>query len=117
MDDILTRMSLTTPDSSAISGEGATSESLLPRLRLLDCGARYENAYPFTWDRIPPLYYQGQRWSLTLESQAHESHMSEETALQLLQLVEEGADLRISNLATSEDFLENFRDRMNEGSS
>jgi len=112
LDDILTRMSRRTPESDVNSVEGAASESFLPHLQLVDCGANDETISPFTWDLIPRLYYQGQRWSLTLKSWAHESHISDETALQLLQLVEEGVDLQICELTTRRDLLKKFRERM-----
>ena len=109
LDDILTRMSRTTPVSLV---EGAASESFLPHLRFVDCGAINDTISPFTWDIIPQLYYQGNRWSLRLKSRAHESHISDETALQLLRLVEEGVDLQICELETRRDLLKIFRERM-----
>ena len=54
--------------------------------------------------------------SLTLKSWAHKSHISDENALELLHLIEEGADLQIYDLETSRDFFTNFRDRMEEES-
>lgn len=54
--------------------------------------------------------------SLTLKSWAHKSHISDETALELLHLIEEGLDLKIYDLETSRDFFEHFRDRMREES-
>ena len=114
LDDMLTRMSRPTLDSGvSLSVEGAASGTFLPHLRFLDCGASYIS--PFTWDLIPQLYYpEGDRWSLTLKSWAHESHISDETALQLLQLVENGVDLQICDLETRGDFLRKLRKRMNE---
>jgi hypothetical protein len=112
LDDMVTRMSRTTLDSGVSSVEGAASGSFLPHLRFLDCGASDDIISPFTWDLIPQLYYQGHRWSLTLKSWAHESHISDETGLQLLQLVEEGVDLQICDLETRGDFLRKFRKRM-----
>ena len=100
----------TTPVSSV---EGTASESFLPHLRFVDCGAINDTISPFTWDIIPQLYYQGNRWSLRPKSRAHESHISDETALQLLQLVEGEVDLQICELGTRRDLLKIFRERMN----
>jgi hypothetical protein len=112
LDDILTRMSCAMLGSGVNPVEGAASGSFLPHLQLMKCGAINETISPFTWDLIPQLYYQGNRWSLTLDSRAHESHISDETALQLLQLVEEGADLQICELTTRRDLLKKFKKRM-----
>jgi len=114
MDDILTRISRTTPSSQvSLSAEGPILGSFLPHLLFLECGANSESISPFTWDRIPQLYHRGHRRSLTLSSWAHESHISDETALKLLHLVEEGGDLQVRDLETRGNFLENFRNRMN----
>jgi hypothetical protein len=69
---------------------------------------------PFSWNRIPQLYRQGHRRSLTLKSAAEESHISDEIALQLLKLIDEGVDLQILDETTEGggDFLENFRKRV-----
>jgi len=69
---------------------------------------------PFSWDCIPQLYHQGYWRSLTLRSAAEESHISDDTALQLLELTDEGVNLQILNKTTrmEGDFLENFRKRM-----
>jgi len=109
VDDLFIRMSRSTPLSSV---EGAASGSFLPHLHFMDCGALSDAISPFNWDLIPKLYYQGNRRSLSLKSRAHESHISDETALQLLQLVEEGVDLQICELWTGSDFLKIFRERM-----
>ena len=116
MDDILTRLSHSTTHNDVSSVEGATSEPFSPHLRFLDCGAHSAAISPFIWDRIPQLYNQGHRCSLTLKSWAHKSHISDENALELLHLIEEGADLQIYDLETSRDFFTNFRDRMEEES-
>ena len=114
MDDIFTRLSCTNPNSDVSSG--ATSQSFLPHLQSLDCGADNAAISPFTWDRIPQLYHQGHRRSLTLKSWAHKSHISDETALELLHLIEEGVDLQIYDLETSRGFFKNFGNRMREES-
>ena len=101
MDDILTCM---TP------GGGATSELFLPHLLYFEYGGdTSDTASLFTWDRIPQLYYQGHRRSLTLKARARQSHIPDETALELLQLVDEGVDLRILDWETKEDLLEKFK--------
>jgi hypothetical protein len=66
----------------------------------------------FSWDRIPQLYLQGYRQSLTLKCAARSSDISDETAHRLLQLVDEGFDLQIPDEIETGDFLENFRNRM-----
>jgi hypothetical protein len=115
LDDMFTRMSGTTLDSDVSSVEGAALGSFLPHLRFLECRASPNpTIYSFTWDLIPHLYHQGHRWSLTLDFWVHESVISDETALQLLQLVEEGADLRICEVDTKRDLLKKFRKRMRE---
>jgi hypothetical protein len=110
LDEIFTRLSPTTPDSGDSSVEGAASGSFLPRLRFLDCGSE-----GVTWDLIPQLYFQGHRRSLGLKALARESYISDKTALQLLQLVEEGVNLQICELETRKDLLKIFRERMRRG--
>ena len=100
-------------------GGGATSESFLPHLLYFECGGDISDTFherdtsdavpPFTWDRIPQLYYQGRRRSLTLKAWARRPHISDETALELLQLVDEGVNLRIIDWETNKDFLHKFR--------
>jgi hypothetical protein len=51
------------------------------------------------------------RQSLTLKCAASNSDISDETALRLLQLVDEGFDLQIPEETEVGDFLENFRNR------
>ena len=97
MDDIFARLSRTTPNGDVSLVEGATSESFLPYLRYLECGANNATVSPFTWDRIPQLYHQGHRRSLTLKSWAHKSHISDATALELLHLIDEGVDLHCAD--------------------
>jgi hypothetical protein len=109
VDDIFTRLSRTNPNSDVSSVEGATSELFLPRLRSLDFESDNATISPFTWDRIPQLYHQGHRRSLTLKSWAHKSHISDETALEVLHLIKEGVDLQIYDFETSRDFFKDFR--------
>ena len=80
----------------------------------MECTSSFKVFIPFSWDRIPRLYRQGHRRSLTLKSTAKESQISDETALQLLKLTDEGVDLQILDKTTrmGGDFLENFRKRM-----
>jgi hypothetical protein len=111
LDDIFTRIFHTIPGNGAVSPEGATPKPFLPHLQVMDC--RSYNNEPgalFSWDRIPQHYRQGHRRSLTLKSAAFKGHITNETALELLQLVDEGVDLQIVDGRDS-DFLENFRIR------
>jgi hypothetical protein len=63
---------------------------------------------------IPQLYRQGHWCSLTLKTVAYPSHLSDKTASQLLNLVDEGVDLQILDNTTGAagDFLENFRKKV-----
>jgi hypothetical protein len=112
MDDIFTRIFRSVPGSSDISVV-APLESFLPNLQFIECSTNSTHA-PFSWDRIPQLYLQGHRQLLTLKCAARNSHISDETALRLLQLVDEGFDLQIPEEARDGDFLENFRNRIRE---
>lgn len=110
MDDIFTRMSRSTPVSSV---EGTASGSFLPHLQYIECGA-IDDIFPFTWALIPQLYHQGHRRSLTLECRAggaYESQISDETALELLQLVEEGVALQIYS-RDEKDLLKKLRKKL-----
>ena len=112
MDDILTRIYRSVPDRSDISVV-APLESFLPNLQFIECSTDSTHA-PFSWDRIPQHYLQGHRQLLTLKCAARNSHISDETALRLLRLVDEGFDLQIPEEARNGDFLENFRNRIRE---
>jgi hypothetical protein len=70
---------------------------------------------PFSWDSIPELYRRGYRRSVTLKAFATHADITDETALQLLQLTEEGVDLQIVDLTMGGDFLQNFRKRCAQG--
>jgi hypothetical protein len=113
MDNILARIFNSPSDNSPISSEDASRESFLPYLQLMECTTSCGTA-PFSWNHIPQLYRQGHRHSLTLKSAAKESHISDETALQLLKLIDEGVDLQILDTTTRPrgDFLENFRKKV-----
>ncbi|KIM37351.1 hypothetical protein M413DRAFT_277990 [Hebeloma cylindrosporum] len=87
--------------------EGPTPESFLPRLQCL-----HFSRDPFPWDRIPQLYRHGHRKSLALKFTTHGSPFTRETALQLLQLTDEGVDLKIVDKTTGVELLENLRKRM-----
>ena len=50
---------------------------------------------PFSWDRIPQDFSQGHRRSLTLKSAVFKIYITAETALQLVQIVDEGVHLQI----------------------
>jgi hypothetical protein len=99
MDDILARIFNSPPGNSTIPSEDASRESFLPRLQFMECTTSCGTA-PFSWNHIPQLYRQGHRRSLTLKSAAKESHISDETALQLLKLTDEGVDLQILDTTT-----------------
>lgn len=109
LDDVLTCIFHKMPGNGAVSPEGATPKPFLPHLQVMDCRS-YNNQLGslFSWDRIPQHYRQGHRRSLTLKSTALEGHITDETTLELLQLVDEGVDLQIVD-GRGSDFLENFR--------
>ena len=111
IDVILTRTFLSVP---TISVENPTSESFLPHLRFIECRTdRFASLV--SWGYIPELYRHGHRQSLTLKGFAHESDITDQTALQLLQLTDEGVDLQIVDLTKGGNFLENFRNRNRKG--
>jgi len=111
MDDILTRIFRSVPRSNDIW----VPDSFLPNLRSMEYRRSWAGA-PLSWDRLPELYRQGHRKSLTLKCAASTFDMSNEIALRLLQLVDEGIDLQIPDIYKDGDFLENFRIRMREES-
>ena len=110
MDNVFTRIFNSPSGNSTITSEDANRESFLPYLQLIECTTSCGTA-PFSWSHIPQLYRQDHRRSLTLKSAAKESHISDETALELLKLADEGVDLQILDTTTRprEDFLKNFR--------
>jgi hypothetical protein len=111
IDAILTRIFLSVP---TISVENPTSESFLPRLRFIECRTdRFASLV--SWGCIPELYRHGHRQSLTLKGFAHKSDITDQTALQLLQLTDEGVDLQIADLTMGGNFLENFKNRNRKG--
>ena len=105
MDDILLRIFLSPPDKSTIPAD-ASRETFLPCLQFMKCKTQ------LSWDRVPQLYRQGHRRSLTLKSPTNRSQTSDETAIELLKLVDEGAKFVISDDLEGGDFLTNFRERM-----
>ena len=105
MDDILVRIFRSPPDKSAIPAD-ASHHMLLPRLQFMECKT------PFSWDRIPQLYRQGHRHSLMLKSSTNRSQTGDETAMGLLELVDEGAKFLISDNVEGGDFLANLRKRI-----
>jgi hypothetical protein len=113
MDDILARIFNSPSVNSTIPLEDARRESFLPCLQFIECTTGHNTA-PFSWNHIPQLYRQGHRRSLTLKSTAKESHISDEIALELLKLTDEGVDLQILDATTGAhgDFLENFRKKI-----
>jgi len=108
MDDILTQIFCSTPGRPNISGADKTPESFLPNLQFLECSTS-SNDIPFSWNRIPQLYRQGHRRSLVLKSAASKGQITDETALELLQLVDEGVAFQIFDKTNNGDFLENYR--------
>ena len=112
MDDILAQL-FNSPSNGTTSSEEVNRQTFLPRLQFMECITSCTTA-PFSWNFIPQLYRQGHRRSLTLKSAAWESQISDETALQLLKLADEGVDLQILDKTTNAggDFLENFRKKV-----
>ena len=108
MDDILVRIFRSPPDKSTTPADAAR-ETFLPRLQFMEYIAI---STPFPWDQVPQLYRQGHRRSLTLKSSTKESRISDVTAMELLKLVDEGAQFHILDTFTDGDFLENFRRRI-----
>jgi hypothetical protein len=103
MDGILTRIFYSMPGESI-------PESFLPHLRFIECKMDPPCAgAPFSWGFIPKLYRDGHRRSLTLRAFIHKSDITDQTAVQLLQLADEGVDLQIIDKVTGDDFLEIFR--------
>ena len=91
-------------DGSIIPLGDTPHETFLPRLQFM------EYAKPFSWDRVPQ---QGRRHSLTLKFPTNSTRTSDETAMELLKLVDEEAKFQIlDTFDGGGDFLENFRKRM-----
>ena len=113
MDEILARIFNSPSFNSTIPSEDANRESFLPYLQFMECTTSCEAA-PFSWSHIPQFYRQGHRHSLTLKSAAKESHISDETALELLKLADEGVDLQILDTTTRArgDLLEILRKKV-----
>ena len=113
MDDILARIFNSPSSNSTIPSEDANHESFLPYLQFIECMTSCGMA-PFSWNHIPQLYRQGHRHSLMLVSAAKESHISDETALELLKLTNDGVNLQIVDTTTRArgDFLANFRKKV-----
>ena len=114
MDDILARIFRSRSGTSAIPSEEPTRELFLPRLQSMECIGGNPKFPLFSWDYIPKFYRQGHRRSLTLKTVAYPSHISDETASQLLNLVDEGVDLQILDKTTEAggNSLENFRKKV-----
>ena len=113
MDDILARIFRPAPASGSTLVEGHTADSFLPHLQSMECHTLWRDP-TFSWDCIPQLYRQGHRRSLVLKTMVKKSDISDETALQLLQLADEGLNLEIFDMSIGGCFLENFRKRMRE---
>jgi hypothetical protein len=104
--DIFDRIFRSPVDGSIIPLGDTGREPFLPRLQFME----YET--PFSWDRVPQLYRQGDRHSLTLKFPTDMLETSDETAMELLKLVDEGAKFQIVDTFHGGDFLENFRNKM-----
>ena len=104
-DDIFDRIFRLPADGSIIPLADASRKTFLPCLQFMGC------TEPFSWDRVPQLYRQGHRRSLTLKSPINRSLISDKSAMELLELVDEGAKFQIIDTSESGDFLENFRKR------
>jgi len=114
MDDILAQIFNSPPGNSTIPLEDASHESFLPYLQFMEC-TTFDGMEPFSWNHILQLYHQGHQHLLTLKSAAKESHISDDTALQLLKLTDEGVDLQILDTMPTKvggNFLKNFRKRV-----
>ena len=83
----------------------ASCDMFLPCLQFMECTT------PFSWDHILQLYQLGHRHSLTLKFPTNISQTNKETAVELLNFVEEGAKFQIFDDSVGGDFLENFRKR------
>ena len=115
MDGILARIFSSPPGDSNISGEDPAPDSFPPRLQFMECTTISEAFAPFYWDRIPSLYRQGHRRSLTLSAVVYKLDITDATALELLQLADEGLDFRIFDFwrdRRNRDFFKNFREKM-----
>jgi len=103
MDDFLTRIFNPAEDPAL--------DSFLPRLRSIHYISRVTHTQEvgeFPWDRIPQLYRQTCRQSLALKSSADFPRISDETARQLLLLIDEGVDLQIIDPIYGGNILEGF---------
>ena len=87
--DVFDRIFRSPVDGSIIPLGDTPHETFLPRLQFM------EYAKPFSWDRVPQLYRQGCRHSLTLKFPTNSTQTSDETAMELLKLVDEGAKFQI----------------------
>jgi len=105
--EILTQILCPGPGSSDISVGSATSASFLPHLQVIE----FVKAGPFPWGRIQRLCRQGHRRALKLKVSTAQANITDDTALQLLRLTEEGVKLQIVDLTSGEDFLQNFKKR------
>jgi hypothetical protein len=108
IEDILVRIFCWPPGKSTTPAD-ASREMYLPRLQFMEF---IPTSMPFPWDQVPQLYRQGHRHSLTLKSSTHRSRISDETAMELLKLVDEGAKFQIRDTFEDGDFLQNFKERL-----
>ena len=99
-DNIFDRIFRSPADGSIIPLGDASREMFLPCLQFMEC------TEPCSCDRVPQLYRQGHRRSLTLKFPTDRSQTSDETAMQLLELVDEGVKFQIIDTSENGDFLE-----------
>ena len=102
MDEILIRIFYPPPGS-----EDPATNSFLPCLQSMPHCRSPDYGDPFSWDRIPQLYHLGHRRLRTLGSTAYgyQSPINHETALQLLQLADEGVDFEIIDEKMGGDYM------------
>jgi hypothetical protein len=106
MNAILARIFRPPPYNNSVIPVDTRYNMLLPRLQFMKCKTQ------FSWDRVPQLYRLGHRHSLTLKSPTNRSETSDETAMELLNLVDEGAKFLIFDKDEGGDFLANLRKRI-----
>ncbi|KIM37633.1 hypothetical protein M413DRAFT_30820 [Hebeloma cylindrosporum] len=97
-------------DSSTL--DDPTHEPFLPRLKFMEFDADSHHA-PFSWDKLPQLFRQGHQRPLVIRAIVEKLDITDEIAIQLLQLADEGLDLQIIELSMGRrNLLENFRARL-----
>ena len=111
MDKIVTRIFYSVPGDN-ISVEDRVHEFFLPHLQFIE--VKMDNTgTPLSWASLLKSCREGHRRSITLRVLVRKSDLSDDLAVQLLQLTDEGVDLQIIDKVTG-DLLEDFRNRMHE---